>query len=350
MAGSLTKSTGPQEAQLTHDIEHYIPDLPPTGRRIGKYTDAEHFNDGLFSEVFRAYDPESRANTAKPEVVALKITNPTMEQPPHDSVREARLLTVGKSDHIIRLLETFQQAGGHFVLVFPYMPFDLNKLLHERRLTPQSRKTILSDLFSGLKHLHSLNIIHRDVKPSNVLLATPKGPAYLADFGIAWSSPDPASEPADQKILDVGTTCYRPPELLFGNTSYSTKLDMWAAGCVAAQIVCLNGKTLFDAGDLGSDLALIKSMFQVLGTPDLDVWPEAERMPDWGKMNFVKYPGTSWDDVLQSADETARDLVQNLVVFESSRRLSAEEVGVLSLLWSCLTANNVQALKHSYLC
>ena len=73
--------------------------------------------------------------------------------------------------------------------------------------------------------------------------------------------------------MDVGTTSYRPPELLFGKQWYDSSLDMWAAGCVAAQVVSLGSQTLFDSGDLGSDLALIKSIFSTLGTPDLKIWP-----------------------------------------------------------------------------
>lgn len=227
------------------------------------------------------------------------------------------------------LIETFQQAGGHLVLAFPYMLYDLNTLLHKQRLPPPSRRSILRDILAGLAHLHGLGIIHRDIKPSNILLSTLSGPAYIADFGIAWSPIDTASEPADEKILDVGTTSYRPPELLFGNSSYGSELDMWAVGCVAAQIVCLNGETLFDAGDLGSELALIKSIFQTLGTPDLTVWPEAANMPDWGKMNFTKYPPKSWEDILPDAEESARELLGSLVVYESASRLSAEDVSFL---------------------
>lgn len=148
----------------------------------------------------------------------------------------------------------------------------------------------------------------------------------IADFGIAWSPTDSASEPADSKILDVGTTCYRPPELLFGQSKYNEKLDMWAAGCVAAQVVYLNGKTLFDAGDLGSELALIKSVFQTLGTPDDEIWPEAKEMPDWGKMHFMKYPSMKWEGILAGADKEGRDLVRSLVQFESGQRLAASDV------------------------
>ena len=121
-------------------------------------------------------------------------------------------------------------------------------------------------------------MLHRDVKPSNLLLLSPEGPAYLADFGIAWRAAhahahaerQPSngdSEPPGNKITDVGTSCYRAPELLFGWGGYGEGVDLWAAGCVVAEVE-RGGKELFDAGDAGSELALIKSIFEGLGTPD----------------------------------------------------------------------------------
>lgn len=269
----LQSSVPPGQIDDQHVDEHIFPNLPTTEARIGRYVNSQHFKDGLFSEVFKAVLPGSEGAVGVASLVALKITTPSMMVAPHDAHREARILAAAKGDNVIPLLETFPQAGGHFVMAFPFMPHDLNILLREGQLTEQSRRTILKDMFSGLAHLHNLNIIHRDIKPSNILLSSPNGPAYLADLGIAWSSTDAASEPANAKILDVGTTCYRPPELLFGQAAYGSTLDMWAAGCVAAQVVCLGGKTLFDAGDLGSELALIKSIFETLGTPNLEVWP-----------------------------------------------------------------------------
>ena len=273
MTETLLSSKPAEETSDQHDNEHIHSDLPNSGAQIGRFINAQHFRDGLFSEVFKASTPDFKQTDEQPTLVALKVTIPSMMKPPHDAIREARILAVAKSEHVIPLLETFQQAGGRFVMAFPFMLYDLSGPLHQKQLNDDSRRRILKDMFSGLAHLHSLGIIHRDIKPSNILLSSPEGPAYLADFGIAWSPSDPSSEPAHEKILDVGTTCYRPPELLFGNQAYGTSLDMWAAGCVVAQVVCLNGHTLFDAGDLGSELALIKSIFETLGTPDLDVWP-----------------------------------------------------------------------------
>ncbi|KAK5743487.1 mitogen-activated protein kinase [Elasticomyces elasticus] len=298
-------------------------DVPPTGIQIGRYNNAQHYGNGLFSEVYKATAVDGKPGIV--ELVALKVTTPDMMKAPHDSKREARILTAVRSSHVVPLIDAFQQAGGRWVLVFSFMPYGLDGLLRTGKLTDAVRRSILRDIFTGLAYVHSLGIIHRDIKPSNILLASPNGPAYLSDFGIAWSPDDPASEAADQKILDVGTTCYRPPELLFGYQAYGTKLDMWATGCVAAQVLCLNGRTLFDAGDLGSELALIKSIFETLGTPSLDVWPEAAGFPDWGKMNFTPYRAKRWQDILRGAESLEVEFVSRLVVYESDQRLSAEE-------------------------
>lgn len=137
---------------------------------------------------------------------------------------------------------------------------------------------------------------------------------------------DAASEPMDDKITDVGTAAYRPPELLFGHKAYGCALDLWAAGCVVAEVVAGNPyPSLFDSGPLGSDLALIQSIFKTLGTPTDESWPEARTFSDWGKMAFYEYPRKSWVGILPNASDDARDFVGKLVTYESGDRLTAEE-------------------------
>ena len=291
---------------------------------IGPYPNATYHQSGIFSTVYKARDPSTN------DLIALKLTRSAETQPPHDSYREARILKAATHSSIVPLLSTHHVPGGNFILVFPFLPVDLQTLLyshHQSGICPPKIRNYLSALFSALAHLHSLGIIHRDIKPSNILLASASGPAYLADLGIAWMPGDTASEPPDKKITDVGTTCYRPPELLFGNTAYDCSLDLWAAGCVVAE--CLTTKTLFDAGALGSELALIQSIFRMLGTPNDETWPEAEGFPDWGKMQFVEFLAKSWEEILPSASEVAREFVGNLVRYQSTERLTAAEVCLL---------------------
>ncbi len=200
------------------------------------------------------------------------MTTLSLIKAPHNSVREARLLEVCRHDAVVPLLDSFHE-GGRFIMVFRFLRQDLENLLRTDSLSQRQSSMVFKALFEALSHIHSLGIIHRDVKPSNILLGAMNGPVYLTDFGIAWSPCGKDSEPADDKITDVGTTCYRPPELLFGDRAYSTSLDIWAAGCVVAEMVKKGHYPVFDAGPLGSELGLIKSMFTTLGTPNDESWP-----------------------------------------------------------------------------
>ena len=311
------------------------------GPTFGKFYHATFHKDGQMSTVFKARAPSA----SEIKIVALKVTTPSLMTPPHNSMREARLLDVCRHDAVIPLLDSFHESG-RFILVFRFLQQDLENLLRTENLTKTQRAMIFNALFGALAHIHRLGIIHRDVKPSNILLETMDGPVYLTDFGIAWSPDDKDSEPGNDKITDVGTTCYRPPELLFGDRSYGSSLDMWAAGCVVAEMVKKGHYTVFDAGPLGSELGLIKSMFTTLGTPDDKSWPvgvdikctrqatnkvmqSAQTYPDWNKMRFQQFSAQPWEEILPGASSTAVDFVSKTVCLESSKRLTAAEVSVL---------------------
>ncbi|KOC12694.1 hypothetical protein AFCA_007228 [Aspergillus flavus] len=290
----------------------------PAGQDIGPYKACLHHFDGLHSTIYKSRRTDGT-------LVAVKVTVPHLLVPPHDAKCEVQLLRETAGTHVIPLLETLKLDGGRLILVFPFMKHDFEHLLRRGMLTATQTRSHLRDLFRALAHVHELGVIHRDIKPSNILLDSPDGPAYLADFGIAWKEGHNETEPADKKITDVGTTCYRPPEILFGYKGYDSALDLWAAGCVVAEAVAVGHKQLFDSGPLGSDLSLIQSIFQTLGTPDEEIWPETEKLPDWGKVEFYRYPAKSWDDILRGASSKGRDLVSQLVRYESSQRISATE-------------------------
>ena len=316
-------------------------------KSIGHYANARHFRDGLHSDVYKTTAPKdaSESFVGTPGApVALKVTYLIGMALPHNSEREVRVLEKVMHTNIISLWESFREPGySHLVLVFPFMPYDLGMILRQGYIPEAQGRNYLRDLFEALKHVHSLGLIHRDVKPSNILMKSPSGPAYLADFGIVWDPDDPVSEPADQKITDVGTTSYRAPDVLFGRASYDQSLDMWAAGCVAAQIATSSAEPLFDSGDVGSDLTLIQSIFKKLGTPTAHTWPvshlafskavyladlyqDAESCPDWGKIQWIEYSPVPWATLLPEASEAGRDVVSKLIVYQGSKRLSAGQV------------------------
>lgn len=215
-------------------------------------------------------------------------------------------------------------------MVFPFMPLTLAKIIGSGTVSEQLIRTSFLNIFSALAYLHENGIIHRDIKPSNLLLASPIGPAYLSDFGTAWH---PAlslvDEPAHYKVLEVGTTCYRAPETLFGNRSYGTSLDMWATGTMLVECMRKPPKSLFESRESsedGNQLGLILSMFKTLGTPTRETWPEAVNFTtppfDW----YQEFPGHSWEELLSDVDDKSRDLVRKLVCYESGKRLTAVEV------------------------
>ena len=281
------KSTGQSEDTLNEDLpeaQQQAEDDVNGGIRIGQYSNATYHKDGLFSTIYRAVAPGGH-------IVALKLTNPSAMHPPHNSEREARILRDSLAPHIIPLLDEFHIAGGYLVLVFPYQPTDLAQSLSAGSLSHAEKKTCLHGLFDALSHIHAKGIIHRDVKPSNILLDRSGGHSYLADFGIAWSPRDQSLESVQRKITDVGSTAYRPPELLFGHTAYDESLDMWAAGCVMGEAVTSTRSTLFDPGPLGSELALIKSIFSSLGTPTNETWPVCYLQHSFQRMITDEFKG-----------------------------------------------------------
>lgn len=247
---------------------------------------------------------------------------------PHNPAREVKILKNLVHPSIIQLIETSKDKERRLILVFPYMPLTLANIIHSNKLTPENTISHFKDLFSALTYLHSHNIIHRDIKPSNILLASPSGPAHLADFGTAWHPVFSLSdEPLEHKVLEVGTTCYRAPETLFGNRAYTTSLDLWSAGTMLAECLQTPSKSLFESRGTeedGNQLGLILSMFKTLGTPTKKSWPEAVHFTTPPFEWYQEFPGKSWEELLPDVDKRLRSLVAAMVCYESTIRISAK--------------------------
>lgn len=209
------------------------------------------------------------------------------------------------------------------------MPLTLSTLLERGPLTDAQVRTVFRDVFHALADIHNKGIIHRDVKPQAILLESQDGPAFLSDFGTAWHPElSAASEPADAKILDIGTGPYRAPEVLFGDKSYGPPVDMWAVGCMLAECVRRPPKPLFESRAVhedGNQLGLILSIFKTIGTPTRETWPEAATFRTPPFEIYRVFEGQPWELILSGVDEGWRDMITSLVRYDS-KRMTAEQV------------------------
>lgn len=317
---AATATTNEQNEDENAQVEDH-------GVTIGDYHNCHYITSGVTADVYRVGDK------------ALKVIVETRNIEPHNPTREAKLLGL-LSKPCIPLLDSFRDHEQRLVMVFPYMPLTLESLRERVSLTDSHIRTIFTDVFTALASLHSQGIIHRDVKPSAILLESPTGPAYLSDFGASWHPTLSAvTEPIDNKILDIGTGPYRAPEVLFGNHSYGPPVDMWGAGVMLAEC-CRQGpnKQLFESRAVhedGNQLGLILSIFKTMGSPTRESWPEATKFKTPPFDIYREFECRPWDKILPDVTEEWRELIAALVRYDSGRA-TAEQVCDLSLVHTAM--------------
>ncbi|KAG8356854.1 hypothetical protein FVEN_g5546 [Fusarium venenatum] len=286
-----------------------------SGIRIGSYKNCRPVSEGVTSEVYRSGDR------------ALKVIVTYENIEPHNPQREAKILKTLRSP-CIPLLDTFRDQEQRFVLVFPFMPYTLADVLAQGPLPLDSARSIFRDILQGLKDIHTQGIIHRDIKPSAILLSSPTGPAYLSDFGTAWHPElSITSEPADNKILDIGTGPYRAIDVLFGNKSYGPEVDMWGLGVMLSEVLRDPPTPIFESRAVhedGNQLGLILSIFKTIGTPTPETWPEAKEFKVAPFELWTSFPGQSWEELLPSVHPDLIDLVSSLVRYDGQRLTSTQ--------------------------
>ncbi|CAN6597295.1 cyclin-dependent kinase 1 [Trichomonascus vanleenenianus] len=296
------------------------------------YVNREHVGRGLFSDVYKAVEEGSG------EVVALKITVPSEECPPHDSRGELALLKQLDHANVIAVLGDFTQAAygeTELVMVLPYYQFSLDQVLKHfrkaaypsgwRNKLPVDRAVgIIKDIAAALAYVHSKGIIHRDIKPENVLFSSIDGPAVLIDFGIAWHPGREAKEPWESKITDVGTTVYKPPEALFGIKNYNCSVDVWSFGCIIYKVFSSNQGVLFEP--YINDIGLISAQFQTLGTPTVEIWPDVAHVESFTSLDFGHSEGKRAKELIPLAPPVVQEIFGRCLQFQSTDRLAAAEI------------------------
>ena len=201
----------------------------------------------------------------------------------------------------------------------------------------------MKDICNGLEYCHTKGIIHCDIKPGNIVLST-RGTFQLADFGIARLDMKQVEEMKKKNQKDeedqnekginnvkrqrrnqldhhgLCTLYYRPPELLYGSTTYESSLDMWGVGLILAELATL--RPLFPGCGVIDQLSRI---MDVLGTPTKETWPFINELPDYNKIQFDTRDGSGLRIIVPriANDNELMDLLEQLVVMDPLKRLSA---------------------------
>ena len=270
---------------------------------------------GTYGTVYKAKDEEGR------EIYALKkIKLQTDDEGiPSTAIREICLLKELTHPNIVKLLDVIH-APKKITLVFEFIDRDLKKVIDSTMgsgLDIPTVKSYMFQLLSGMAYIHKYKILHRDLKPQNLLITT-DGVLKIADFGLARGY----GLPVRNYTHEVVTLWYRAPDVLLGSKNYSTSIDIWSIGCIFEEMAC--GKQLFMGK---SNVDQLKKIFHVLGTPTEKDFPGLEDISDWenDEYKFEKYPKQDIRKYIPRLDDDGIDLLEKMLQIDPEKRISAAD-------------------------
>ncbi|KQK04318.1 probable serine/threonine-protein kinase At1g54610 isoform X2 [Brachypodium distachyon] len=237
-----------------------------TPRRADTFEKLNKIGSGTYSNVYRARD------TVSGRIVALKKVRFDNLEPESVKFMAREILILRRLDHqnVIKLegLVTSRMSCSLY-LVFEYMEHDLAGLAAspEVKFTLPQIKCYMHQLLSGLEHCHDNNVLHRDIKGSNLLLDN-NGVLKIADFGLAALFDPRHKRPMTSRVV---TLWYRPPELLLGATDYGVGVDLWSAGCILAEL--LYGKPIMPGR---TEVEQLHKIFKLCGSPSEEYWKKSK--------------------------------------------------------------------------
>jgi len=296
-----------------------------------------HVGQGAQGVIWSAVDMQSPTQN---EVAVKKMANALDEVLASKRLlRELRLLRHLKHENIVALTDIMLPPSTNVLLwkdvyvVYDLMDTDLDYVIKSgQEITDDHIQYISWQLLSGIDYLHRCSVVHRDLKPGNILMDR-NCRLKICDFGLARSCAKQSDMDSQQLLtMYVTTRWYRSPELLCFNAAYGSAVDMWSTGCILAEL--FTRKPLFQGTD---PLNQLEQVVRLIGCPseeDLEVVLNEVSMQIFMKLSeggMAPAQG-SLEATLPQAGPVALDLIRKMLVFNAEKRIDA-----------------AAALKHEYL-
>ncbi|SCU93404.1 LAFA_0F16226g1_1 [Lachancea sp. 'fantastica'] len=294
----------------------------------GNFEVLQILGKGSYGVVVSAID---KRNTDKPLRLAIKkVTNIFQREILlKRAIRELKFLNFFRGHkNIVSLLDLEIVSEKPFDGLYCYqelVDYDLARVIHSTvQFSAFHIKHFLYQILCGLKYIHSADVIHRDLKPGNILCSI-SGHLKICDFGLARGISPLYTENklGDLHITNyVATRWYRAPELILSHKRYTKAIDVWAVGCILAEFY--GRKPLF----MGQDsLHQIYEVLKVLGTPKRDIiskYGSARSFEVFSShANVIK---TDWESLYPGSCADARNLMELLITWDPESRLSVEQI------------------------
>ena len=278
------------------------------------YEKISKLGEGTYGAVFKGRDKRTGQEVA---IKCIKLEQEEEGIPP-TSIREISILKELNHPNIVKLIEVIN-AQGELTLVFEYLHYDMRKFLDRRAkqrspLPPMIVKSYAYQIIAGLCYCHCHRIIHRDMKPQNLLMDESGKFVKICDFGLARAF----TVPLRDYTHEVVTLWYRAPEILLGSKFYSLPIDIWSTGCIIAEMITM--QPLFP-GD--AEIDQLFKIFKVLGTPTEQNFPDCTQLPAYSS-TFPKWAPKNLADVIPGAEPLALDLIAQMLRYDPATRISAK--------------------------
>ncbi|XP_052197580.1 cyclin-dependent kinase C-2-like [Diospyros lotus] len=316
-----------------------ITESPSWGSRsVDCFEKLEQIGEGTYGQVYMAREIKTG------EIVALKKIRMDNEREgfPITAIREIKILKKLHHENVIKLKEIVTSPGadkdeqgrpevnkykGGIYMVFEYMDHDLTGLADRpgMRFSVAQIKCYMRQLLTGLHYCHVNQVLHRDIKGSNLLIDN-EGNLKLADFGLARSFSNDHNGNLTNRVI---TLWYRPPELLLGTTKYGPAVDMWSVGCIFAEL--LHGKPIFPGKD---EPEQINKIFELCGAPDESNWPGVSKIPWYNNFKPTRPIKRRLREVFRHFDRHALELLDKMLTLDPSQRISAKDALDAEYFWT----------------